>query len=305
MTTRRDTIKLLGGLGVMAGLPLAQAAVPRRAAGPWQVATTAAAGGERFATKALGAPIAATQPMETDISVFVDSAHQYQSVFGFGGAVTDATADVFAALKPAAQQAWLKAYFDPKAGLGYTVLRTTIHSSDFGSRSYTYIKDGDQELATFDIAPDRVNRIPLLRRSLAEAASHGARINVFASPWSAPAWMKSNGSMLQGGSLLPQYRQSWANYMARFVKEYEKAGVPIWGVSVQNEPMAKQTWESMMYTAEDEARFLGDYLGPTFKRTGLAAKKIIVWDHHLELLPQGAADFLDDPMARKYVWVVV
>jgi glucosylceramidase len=88
------------------------------------------------------------------------------------------------------------------------------------------------------------------------------------------------------------------------VKSYEKAGIPLWGLSVQNEPMAKQKWESMMYTAEDETRFLADHLGPTLARNGLGDKKIIVWDHNRDLLPQRANHLLSDPKARKYVWGV-
>jgi glucosylceramidase len=166
------------------------------------------------------------------------------------------------------------------------------------------VKDGDKSLASFDIGHDLKNRIPLLREGLAAAKGYGSEMRVIATPWSAPAWMKANQTMLKGGKLLPEYREAWARYYVKFIQAYEKAGVPVWGISVQNEPMATQTWESMLYTAEDETRFLGDYLGPTLKSAGLGGKKIIVWDHNRDLLPQRAGHILSDPKARPYVWGV-
>ncbi|WP_218921040.1 glycoside hydrolase family 30 protein [Massilia putida] len=315
MTTRRDAMRLLGAATLAGGQMAvagrsAAATAPAPGAGAaagsgagWQVVTSAPGAG-RFAARPLEAFQPAGQPAETDIDVFVDTTKRFQEVFGFGGAVTDAVAEVAAKLTPAARQVFLTAYFDPRAGLGYSVLRTTIHSSDFGSGSYTYVRDGDRSLASFSIAPDLKLRVPLLRALLAAGRAHGTDVRVFASPWSAPAWMKSNGSMVGGGSLLPAYRDTWARYVVKFVQAYEQAGVPLWGLSVQNEPMAKQTWESMMFSAEEETRFLGDHLGPALQAAGLGDKKIIVWDHNRDLLPQRAAHILSDPKARPYVWGV-
>lgn len=300
MTTRRNAMRVVCGMALTM-MGAAALAAPAAASG-WQVVTTAQGGGQRFAVQALAAPRPAGQPMETETAVFVDTRQRYQEVFGFGGAVTDAVAEVYAKLTPAAQQAFLKAYFDPREGLGYNVLRTTIHSSDFSSASYTYVKDGDRSLGSFSIEHDMRHRIPLLRQSLAAARAHGTDMRVFASPWSAPAWMKSNNSMLKGGRLLPENRDLWASYIVKFVQAYEKAGIPLWGLSVQNEPMATQTWESMLYTAEEETRFLGDHLGPALARAGMGDKKVIVWDHNRDLLPQRAAHIMSDPKARPYVW---
>jgi len=127
---------------------------------------------------------------------------------------------------------------------------------------------------------------------------------LYASPWSPPAWMKTNNSMLKGGSLKPEYYQTWANYFVKFIENYEKIGLPIWGVSIQNEPMATQTWESCIYTAEEERDFLKKNLGPTFHQKGLKDKKIIVWDHNRDLIYQRASTILNDPEAAKYVWGV-
>ena len=311
MTNRRDTVRLMGTAMLGAAMaPSAQAADhKRRARAPQPVsmawrAYTSTAGTPRFAMTALAAPGAATQPVETETAVFIDTRHGDQQVFGFGGAITDAVAEVYATLTPAAQRAFLAAYFDPRDGIGYSIVRTTIHSSDFGSTTYTYVRDGDAALASFDIAPDRKLRIPLLQAALAAGAAHGNPVRVFATPWSAPAWMKSNGSMVGGGALLPAYRATWARYIVKFVQAYEQAGVPIWGLSVQNEPMAKQRWESMIYTAEEETRFLGDHLGPALKQAGLGGRKIVVWDHNRDLLPQRAGHLLADARARPYVWGV-
>jgi glucosylceramidase len=227
-------MRLMVAAGITAGLPARgvvaspQAGTGARAPAGWQVVTTAQGAGQRFVARPLGAPVAAGQPPETDTAVFVDTRRRYQEVFGFGGAVTDAVAEVYARLTPAAQQAFVTAYFNPHAGIGYNVVRTSIHSSDFGSESYTYVKEGDRSLASFSIARDLKLRVPLLRQVLATAQAAGNPVRVFASPWSAPAWMKTNGSMLSGGSLLPAYRDVWAQYIVRFVKAYEGAGIPLW-----------------------------------------------------------------------------
>ena len=152
----------------------------------------------------------AVQPLETDIAIFVNPENRDQTVLGFGGAITDASAEVYATLDEATQQEFMNAYFDLEEGLGYSLLRTTIHSSDFASRSHTYIEEGDKELATFDIAPDKQHRIPMIKEAIAAA---GGKLTTYASPWSAPAFMKDNNNMLKGGKLLPEYRDAWANVL--------------------------------------------------------------------------------------------
>ena len=239
------------------------------------------------------------QPLETEISVFVESTKTFQNFMGIGGAITDASAEVFAKLSKIKQQELLNAYYDKEKGIGYSLLRTTIHSSDFSSGSYTYIKDGDKDLKTFNIEHDRQYRIPMLKEAIKTA---GGKLLLYVSPWSPPAFMKSNGSMLKGGTLLPEYYQSWANYYTKFIKAYEKEGMPIWGLTVQNEPMATQTWESCVYSAEAERDFLKNFLGPTMKKEGLGDKKIVVWDHNRDLMNQRANVIFSDPEASKYAW---
>ncbi len=239
------------------------------------------------------------QPLETEPCVFVDDTRTFQSYLGIGGALTDASAETFAKLPQAEQQELLTAYFDPSKGIGYTLARTNIHSCDFSSDSYTYVKDNDAALKSFNVAHDERFRIPFIKRAIAAA---GGKLRLFVSPWSPPSWMKDNNSLFQGGKLLPAFSQSWANYYVKFIKTYESIGIPVWGLSVQNEPMAKQRWESCIYSAEDERDFIKNYLGPTLQKSGLGEKKLIAWDHNRDLLYQRASTILNDAEAAKYVW---
>ena len=242
---------------------------------------------------------AAEQPVEREISVFVAPQKAFQTFMGIGGAITDASAEVFAKLSPAKQAELLTAYYNKDNGIGYSLLRTSIHSSDFSSGSYTYIAEGDKELKTFSIAHDQQFRIPMIKRAIQMA---GGKLLLYATPWSPPAFMKSNKTMLQGGTLLPEFYQAWANYYVKFVKAYEKEGMPIWGISIQNETMATQKWESCLFTATAERDFLKKYLGPTMQKGGLGSKKIVVWDHNRDLMNQRANVIFDDPEASKYAW---
>ncbi len=239
------------------------------------------------------------QPLETEICVFVNPDKTFQSFLGVGGAITDAAADTFARLPPETQQELLTAYYDREKGIGYTLARTTIHSSDFSSESYTYITEGDKELRTFSIAHEKQRRIPLIKAAMKSA---GGKLTLLASPWSPPAFMKDNQSMLQGGKLLPECRAAWALYFVKFVKAYEAEGIPVWGISVQNEPMAKQRWESCIFTAEEERDFLKLHLGPTMAQHGLGDKKIVVWDHNRDLINHRVDVIYKDPEAAKYAW---
>jgi len=239
------------------------------------------------------------QPFENEVSVFVDPTKTYQQFLGIGAALTDASAETFAKLPGDKQQEFLKACFDKENGIGYTIARTNIHSCDFSSGSYTYVTDGDKELKSFSIDHDKQYRIPFIKKAISAA---GGKLTLYASPWSPPAWMKDNNDILHGGKLKSEFFQPWANYYTRFIKAYEKEGIPVWGITIQNEPMATQRWESCLYTAEEERDFLKNFLGPTMEKEGLGDKKIIVWDHNRDLIYQRAETYFDDPVAAKYAW---
>lgn len=241
----------------------------------------------------------ADQSLESEVSVFVNPKRTFQKFLGIGGAITDASAEVFAKLSKKNQKDFLRAYYDVDDGIGYTLARTPIHSCDFSSASFTYIKEGDKDLKTFNIDHDKQYRIPLIKRAM-EAA--GGKLILYASPWSPPAFMKTNNNILQGGKLLPEYYKPWALYYTKFIKEYEKEGMPIWGITIQNEPMAKQRWESCIYSAVEERDFLKNYLGPIMEREGLGDKNIVVWDHNRDLITNRANTIFEDPEAAKYAW---
>jgi glucosylceramidase len=239
------------------------------------------------------------QPLETQPCIFVDPSHSFQKFLGIGGALTDAAAETFFKLPADKQAEILQDYFDPEKGIGYTIGRINMNSCDFSSDSYTYVSDGDKELKSFNIAHDEKFKIPFIKKVIDKA---GGKMNFFISPWSPPAWMKDNNDMLHGGKLKPEFYQPWANYYVKYIYALEKEGIKIWGLTVQNEPMAKQTWESCMYTAEDEKNFIKHYLGPTLQKNNLSDKKLIAWDHNRDLIYQRASTLLNDPETTKYIW---
>jgi len=239
------------------------------------------------------------QPLERQPFIFVDPTVTFQTIVGIGGALTDASAEVFAKIPESVQNELLTAYYDAEKGIGYNMARTTIASCDFSSDMYAYIKDKDSTLSSFSVAHDEKYRIPLIKRAIKAA---GGKLPMLVTPWSPPAWMKDNNNVLHGGKLLDIYNQTWANHFVKFINIYEKVGIPIWGVSSQNEPMATQKWESCVFKAKEEADFIKTYLGPTLEKNKLQDVKIIAWDHNRDLIYQRASTIMNDPEAAKYVW---
>lgn len=242
-----------------------------------------------------------TPPVNKQLCVYVDDSHQFQDFFGIGSALTDASAETFAKMPKAVQNELLTAFYDKEKGIGYSLARTHINSCDFSSKSYTYVADNDSLLKTFNIAHDKKFRIPFIQKAIAAA---GGTLPLFVSPWTPPAWMKDNNSMLKGGSLLPQYYQTWADYFVKFIRAYQAENIPIFGMTVQNEPMAAQRWESCVFNAQQEADFVKNYLGPTLRKNELPDKKIIIWDYNRHALAQSAAQILNDRDVAQYVWAV-
>jgi len=239
------------------------------------------------------------QPIEVETSIFINPHKKFQTILGIGGALTDASAETFYKMPVTKQKEFMKSYYNPIDGIGYTLARTSINSCDFSSDSYTYVENNDIALKSFTIKHDLKYRIPFIKKAIVEA---GGKLVLYVSPWSPPAWMKDNNDMLHGGKLLPKYNQVWANYFVKFIQEYEKCGIPVWGLTVQNEPMAKQTWESCIFTASEEKDFVKYFLGPTLHKSGMESKKIIVWDHNRDLMVDRANEILGDKDAAKYIW---
>ncbi len=158
------------------------------------------------------------QPKETEACIFIAPNFKYQKLIGIGGAITDASAETFYKMPKNRQKEILDAYFG-KNGLGYTVVRTNMNSCDFSSDSYTYVEDNDTALKTFNVAHDEKYKIPMIKEA---QKAIGNNFTFYFSPWSPPAWMKSNKSLYKGGRLENQYYQTWADYYIKFIREYEK-----------------------------------------------------------------------------------
>lgn len=241
------------------------------------------------------------QPSEGQPCVFIDPLQKFQEFIGIGASFTDAAAEVFAGLPENRQEELIRAYFDPEEGIKYSFSRANIASCDFSPESYDYVEEGDSALETFTIGHDLKYRIPFIKKAI-EASS--GTLKMIVSPWSPPAWMKDNNDRLHGGKLLEKYRQAWANHYVKFINAYKEERVPVWGLTVQNEPMAVQRWESCIYTASEERDFVKNFLGPTLEKAGMSDKKLIVWDHNRDLIYQRAATILNDPEASEYIWGV-
>ena len=240
------------------------------------------------------------QPDEHVATIIVDESKTFQTIQGFGGAFTDAAATTFAKLPKEQQEKFLKACFDPVEGNAYTLCRTTIHSCDYSADMYTYDDTpGDKELKNFSIAHDMKERIPFIKRAQDFAKGN---LRIFASPWSPPAWMKTNNDMLHGGKLKPDCDQAWADYFVKYIQAYAKEGIPIWGLTVQNEALATQVWESCVFTADEEKDFVKNFLGPTLEKNKLSDVKLMIWDHNRGLIYQRVKPAFDDQEASKYIW---
>ena len=195
------------------------------------------------------------------------------------------------------QQKFIELYFG-KSGLGLNLCRTHINSADYGVDEYTYVKDGDVELKTFSIDRERKDILPMIKSAL----KANPDIWLFASPWSPPAWMKDNKRVIQGGRLLPEYYQTWANYFSRYLEEYKKEGINFFGVTIQNEAKAVQTWESCIWTGKEEGEFAANYLRPALDKNGFDEIKIMIWDHNKERVMERARESFSVPGAEKAIW---
>ncbi|HRE07065.1 MAG TPA: glycoside hydrolase family 30 protein [Opitutaceae bacterium] len=290
---------LLTGVAVSALVPPG-AAEPALSPTAWTLHETARDNGRRLAR------IEATfTPFPAGAAVIsVDPGQRFQTMVGFGGALTESSAWVLAQLGEAGRAEVLRRYFDPVAGIGYTLARTHINSCDFSLGSWALAETpGDVELKDFTLAPMRRWVLPLIHE--ARAAAGGDTLRLMASPWSPPAWMKTNGRMAGGGSLRPEYRAAWARYYVRFVEAMRREEkIPVWALTVQNEPEAVQSWESCLYTPEEERDFVRDHLGPALAAAGMADVRLLGWDHNRDGIERRADALFGDPEASRYLWGV-
>ncbi|MCD4826347.1 MAG: hypothetical protein K8Q99_01045 [Acholeplasmataceae bacterium] len=230
------------------------------------------------------------------MKLILDKKKTMQTIIGFGGAFTESSAYNLLRISKEQRLKAIKTYFDPVDGLGYNIGRVSIHGCDFSLNSYLYINDYDDSLDSFSIKRDQ----PIIDLIKDAQTISQQNIKILASPWTPPFWMKDNNSPIKGGKLLPKYDQTWANYFVKFIKAYEEKGINIFSVTVQNEPMAAQRWDSCIYDSKDEARFV-KVLGKTFEQHGLN-QNIYIWDHNRDQMFNRTQEVLNDKEAAKYVY---
>ncbi|MCM1027056.1 MAG: glucosylceramidase [Roseburia sp.] len=221
-----------------------------------------------------------------------------QEIEGFGGAFTEAAAVSFAELSEEAREEFLEGCFG-ESGLGYVLGRLAMNSCDFGLGNYAYVEEGDEDLHSFDISHDRKQIIPLVKKAMERAGKKD--FGIIVSPWSPPAYMKTNGEMNHGGKLREEYRKLWADYYVKYLLELKKEGLPVKYLTVQNEPEAVQTWDSCIYTAEEEGAFVAEYLKPALDAAGLGDIQIFIWDHNKENMYHRAKGSFSIPGCREAV----
>jgi glucosylceramidase len=264
----------------------------------WTVVETARDNGHRLATLTVPPPAAAAAPAA---AIRVDPAQRAQQMVGFGGALTESSAWVLAQLPAEKRREILRRYYDPQEGIGYTLARTHINSCDFSLNIWSLDDTpGDFYLHQFSLAPMRKWLLPLLHD--AQNIAGADRFKLLASPWSPPAWMKTNGRMDGGGALRPEYRDAWARFYVKFVEAMQREEkLPIWALTVQNEPEAVQVWESCIYHPDEERDFVRDHLGPTLAKAGLGAVQLFGWDHNRDLLEQRADALFGDAASSRFL----
>jgi glucosylceramidase len=228
----------------------------------------------------------------------LDPSKTYQKHLGIGGAITEATAFTsLANIDPALSQKIIDLYYGAD-GLRYNWTRIAMNSSDFSLGNYDYVAYKDTSLSSFNIEREKWYTLPFLKRALAVVPD----LNILISPWSPPGWMKSNGAMNHGGKLLPEYYDVWAQYYVKFIQALQQEGISPWGITIQNEPAAKQVWDSCEYTAEEEYYFLKHHLGPAIQNAFANRVNILVWDHNRDVMPERVKPIYDDPDMKRMVW---
>ncbi len=196
----------------------------------------------------------------------------FQEILGFGGALTESSCYILNTIDKNLSNQILDEYFS-KNNLNYQFARVSIGSCDFSLKSYSYSYKND--LSDFSIAQDLKYVIPIIK----SAQKRNTSLKIISSPWSPPAFMKDNHRLSGGGKLLSQYRKLWAEYLVKYVHSYQSKGIPISYMTIQNEPEAKQIWESCLYSPSEEANLLKNYLSPTFQKNSLDTH-FLIWDHN-------------------------
>jgi len=226
----------------------------------------------------------------------IDESRKFQSMDGFGFALTGGSADHIIHMPAPARSVLLHRIFDTTGNaIGVTYLRVSIGASDLNTRVFSYDDvPGDKQLAHFDLGEDKANVIPVLK----EILSINPNIKILGSPWSPPAWMKSNHDT-RGGRLLPENYPVYARYLVKYIQEMKKSGIGIETITVQNEPLHPGNNPSLLLTAPEEADFIKNHLGPLFRQNRISTK-ILIYDHNADR-PDYPISILNDKQAAQYV----
>lgn len=216
---------------------------------------------------------------------------EYQKMEGFGGAITDSAGYVYSLMNESQKQEMIQKYFGGE-DMKYRFVRIPIDSCDFSLEHYE--ADSDEEDVDFDkFSFERVEKYILPMLDAAEKA-YGGHLDIMLSPWSPPAYMKTNGERNYGGKLKAGYEARWAEYICRYIEEYRARGYQVTKLTLQNEPKAVQTWDSCVYTAKEQKRFLKDYMWPALKAHSLSDIEIYIWDHNKERALEWAEEIIDE-----------
>ena len=198
--------------------------------------------------------------------IVVNDMEQFQPIEGLGFALTGGSAQLLMQMTPERRAALLKRLFTTEGdGIGVSYLRVSIGASDMNDHVYSYddMAPGelDPNLTKFSLAPDEATVIPVLKEILAI----DPLIKILGSPWSAPAWMKTN-DMVKGGNLKPEFYGAYAEYLVKYIEGMKAEGIPITAITVENEPLNPKNTPSMVVFAQEEDTFIGKYLGPAFEK---------------------------------------
>lgn len=231
------------------------------------------------------------------ISIDLNPNIKFQTITGFGGSFTEASAYLLNQLSLENRKKVLEAYFS-EAGANYSLTRTHMASCDFSLSNYTYAKlENDMTLENFTIEDDRNDLIPMIKEAKA-ISKEGFKI--ISSPWSCPPWMKDNNSYV-GGKLLPQYYDVFALYFSKYLTAYKNEGIDIWGVTVINEPHGNgNNWESTHFTPKEMTDFVQNHLGPKLEKDGWEKTNILGYDQNRAGIKEWADEMYKDEQSSKY-----
>ena len=235
--------------------------------------------------------------LEKNMSIIkLDPNHRFQTITGFGGAFTEASASLLNKISQKNRDTIIQAYFSEQ-GAHYSLTRTHMNSCDFSLNHYSYTPvDDDRELKYFTIKEDKEDLIPMIKDAL-KASKDGFKI--LASPWTAAPWMKDNNAWV-GGKLLPRYYDTWALFFSKYIDAYREEGIDIWGFTVENEPLGNgNNWESMHFSPNEMTNFVQHHLGPKLENDKHDVK-ILGYDQNREHLSEWIDSMYSNEASSKY-----